>query len=207
MDEDIIIGHKAPSQTIGILGGSFNPVHIGHLMLASYLVQWGYVDKVWLTLSPLNPLKKDSTELIPDVKRLAMLNMAIKGSPNLDVCDIELSLPTPSFTINTLQALSATYPGKHFKLIIGSDNWAVFDRWRDGQKILDNYGVIVYPRPGYKVEKHDDGMDLVAAPTVNISSTFIRKAIAKGRNMEFFLPSGVFKYIQNHKLYSASNDQ
>lgn len=202
MEDDIIIGGTSPSnQTIGILGGSFNPVHIGHLMLASYLVQWGYVDKVWLTLSPRSPLKKDSTELIPDVKRLGMLNTAIKGAADIDVCDIELSLPTPSYTINTLEALASTYPGKKFKLIIGADNWAVFDRWRNGAKILDQFGVIVYPRPGYPVENHVDGMELVNAPTVNISSTFIRKALSKGRNMEYFLPSGVYKYILNHKLY------
>lgn len=199
--EDIIIGGGNPAQTIGILGGSFNPVHIGHMMIASYLVQWGYVDKVWLTLSPRNPLKSESAELIPDLKRLAMLNLAIKGAPGLDVCDIELSLPTPSYTINTLEALKATYPGKRFKLIIGADNWNVFDRWRASQKILDEYGVIVYPRPGYPIERHVDGMELVGVPTVNISSTFIRKALAKGKNVEYFLPQGVYKYIQNHHLY------
>lgn len=204
-EEDIIIGGEAKAQTIGILGGSFNPVHIGHLMLASYLVQWGYVDKVWLTLSPLNPLKKSSTELIADVKRLAMLNTAIKGATKIDVCDIELSLPTPSFTINTLDALSAAYPSNRFKLIIGSDNWAVFDKWRSNAEILDKYGVIVYPRQGYPVTAHADGMELVNAPTVNISSTFIRKAIAKGRNMEYFLPAGVYKYIMNHKLYTSES--
>lgn len=204
-EEDIIIGGEAKTQTIGILGGSFNPVHIGHLMLASYLVQWGYVDKVWLTLSPLNPLKKSSTELIADVKRLAMLNTAIKGATKIDVCDIELSLPTPSFTINTLDALSAAYPSNRFKLIIGSDNWAVFDKWRSNAEILDKYGVIVYPRQGYPVTAHADGMELVNAPTVNISSTFIRKAIAKGRNMEYFLPAGVYKYIMNHKLYTSES--
>lgn len=203
VEDDIIIGEKAQSQTIGVLGGSFNPVHIGHLMLASYLVQWGYVDSVWLTLSPRNPFKADSAELIPDVKRLAMLAMAIKGAPGLDVCDIELSLPTPSYTINTLETLSSLHPEKRFKLIIGSDNWAKFDKWREAQKILDNYGVIVYPRPGYPVDLHADGMDLVQAPTVNISSTFIRKAIAKGKNVDFFLPQGVYKYILNHKLYNS----
>lgn len=200
-NEDIIIGSSSPVQTVGILGGSFNPVHIGHLMIASYLVQWGYVDQVWLTLSPLSPHKKDSTELIPDIKRLAMLNLATKGATDIDVCDIELSLPTPSFTITTLETLSKTYPDKRFKLIIGSDNWAVFNKWRSGETILDRYGVIVYPRPGYPVESHADGMELVNAPTVNISSTFIRKAISKGRDMDYFLPTGVYKYIVNHKLY------
>lgn len=204
MNEDIIIGGSAKTETIGILGGSFNPVHIGHMMIASYLVQWGYVDKVWLTLSPMSPHKKDSLELIPDVKRLAMLNTAIKGASNIDVCDIELSLPTPSYTIKTLETLTANYPGKRFKLVIGSDNWAVFDKWRNCDEILDRYGVIVYPRPGYPIEAHADGMEAVSAPTVNLSSSFIRKAIAKGRDMEYFLPAGVFKYILNHKLYMSN---
>lgn len=202
MENDVIIGQTASPKTIGILGGSFNPVHIGHMMLASFLVEWGYVDAVWLTLSPLNPLKTGSNELIADIKRLAMLNIAIKGASKIDICDIELSLPTPSFTIKTLDALSQAYPSYKFKLVIGSDNWAVFDKWKDGEKILDNYGVIVYPRPGYPVDLHADGMEYVKAPTVNISSTFIRKALAKGRNMDYFLPQGVYKYILNHKLYT-----
>ncbi len=189
-------------QVIGILGGSFNPVHIGHMMLASYLAQWGYVDQVWLTLSPRNPLKNDPSALLPDLKRLTMLNIAMKGSSKLDVCDIELTMPTPSYTVDTLDLLAARFPNKRFKLIIGSDNWAIFDRWKKPQHILDNYGVIVYPRPGYPIpEGHRDGMEAVEAPTVNISSTFIRSAIAKGRDMEYFLPPGVFKYIVEHKLY------
>lgn len=188
-------------QTVGILGGSFNPVHIGHLMLASYLSQWGYVDKVWLTLSPRNPLK-DPGALLADSKRLTMLNIAIKGDPDIDVCDIELSMPTPSYTINTLDLLASRYPDKKFRLIIGSDNWAIFDRWRDYQRIIDEYGVIVYPRPGYPIaDRLVDSMQVVDAPLVDISSTFIRKAIARGRNINHFVPAGVGKYIAEHKLY------
>jgi len=188
-------------KVIGILGGSYNPVHNGHLMLASFLAQWGYVDQVWLMLSPRNPLKSGNN-LLPDIKRLSMLNIALRGAKNLDVCDIELTMPVPSYTINTLDLLASRHPNKRFKLIIGSDNWAIFDKWKDGQRILDDYGVIVYPRPGYPVvERHIDGMEVVDAPTVNISSTFIRNAIAKGRNMEYFLPYGVNKYIIDHKLY------
>lgn len=200
-ESDIIIGSKT-TQIIGILGGSFNPVHIGHMMLASYMAQWGYVDRVWLTLSPRNPLKKNPGELLPDLKRLTMLNIALKGARKLDVCDIELTMPVPSYSIDTLDLLASRYPGKSFKLIIGSDNWVLFDKWREGQRILDDYGVIVYPRPGYPISgTHVDSMEVVDAPTVNISSTFIRAAIAKGRDMEYFLPQGVYKYIIDHKLY------
>lgn len=189
------------TQTIGIFGGSFNPVHIGHMMLASYLTQWGYVDEVWLTLSPLNPLK-DAAELLPDIKRLAMLSIAAKGADAIDICDIELSMPKPSYTIDTLRVLAERYPEYRFKLIIGSDNWQIFDRWRSAQQILDDYGVLVYLRPGYPVDKrHIDGMEVVDAPMAHVSSTFIRQAIAKGRNMNYFLPAGVYKYILDNKLY------
>ncbi|MEZ3578376.1 MAG: nicotinate-nucleotide adenylyltransferase [Muribaculaceae bacterium] len=189
------------TQTIGIFGGSFNPVHIGHMMLASYLTQWGYVDEVWLTLSPLNPLK-DAAELLPDIKRLAMLSIAAKGAEAIDICDIELSMPKPSYTIDTLRVLAERYPEYRFKLIIGSDNWQIFDRWRSAQQILDDFGVLVYLRPGYPVDKrHIDGMEVVDAPMAHVSSTFIRQAIAKGRNMNYFLPAGVYKYILDNKLY------
>ena len=191
-------------ETIGILGGSFNPVHIGHMMLASYLVQWGYVDRVWLTLSPRNPLK-DAEELLPDMKRLAMLSLAAKGADKIDICDIELSMPKPSYTINTLDLLAERYPDKRFKLIIGSDNWRLFDHWRAPKRILEDYGVMVYLRPGYPVEKRAvDGLEVIDAPMAYLSSTFVRQAIAKGRNMNYFLPAGVYKYIMDNKLYQPA---
>lgn len=192
-------------ETIGLLGGSFNPVHVGHMMLASYLVQWKYVDKVWLLLSPRNPLK-DPGDLLPDVKRLAMLSLAAKGAQDIDICDIELTMPRPSYTINTLDLLAERYPDIRFKLVIGSDNWCIFDQWRQAQRILDDYGVIVYPRPGYPVERDDTaGMELVDAPMVHVSSSFIRNAIAKGKNMNYFLPQGVYKYITDNRLYRPND--
>lgn len=188
-------------ETVGILGGSFNPVHIGHMMVASYLVEWGYVDKVWLTLSPLNPLK-EGYELLPDIKRLQMLSIAARGAEKIDICDIELTMPRPSYTINTLDLLAERFPDTRFRLVIGSDNWRIFDQWREPQRILDNYGVLVYLRPGYPV--NDDGtagMEIVHAPMADISSTMVREAIAKGRDMNYFLPAGVYQYIRENKLY------
>ncbi len=188
-------------ETVGILGGSFNPVHIGHMMVASYLVEWGYVDKVWLTLSPLNPLK-EGYELLPDIKRLQMLTIAARGAEKIDICDIELTMPRPSYTINTLDLLAERFPDTRFRLVIGSDNWRIFDQWREPQRILDNYGVLVYLRPGYPV--NDDGtagMEIVHAPMADISSTMVREAIAKGRDMNYFLPAGVYQYIRENKLY------
>ncbi|MDE5827955.1 MAG: nicotinate-nucleotide adenylyltransferase [Duncaniella sp.] len=190
--------------TIGILGGSFNPVHIGHLMLASYLSQFGGLDEVWLTLSPLNPLKVGSDELIPDLTRLKMLEIATGDTRGLNVCDYELAMPKPSYTINTLRYLAKRYPRHSFKLVIGSDNWKIFNQWKDHESILSDFGVIVYPRPGYPVGTiYEDGVDVVNAPTANISSTFLRKAIARGLDMKYFLPPGVFEYIKENKLYGA----
>lgn len=188
-------------ETVGILGGSFNPIHMGHLMLAQYLTQWKYVDKVWLTLSPLNPLK-EATGLIPDMKRLAMITLATKDAIDIETCDIELSMPRPSYTIDTLDLLSKRHKNRRFKLVIGSDNWRIFDKWRDHERILEEYGVIVYPRPGYPIDSvYVDGMEVVEAPTVNISSTFVRDAIVRGKDMRYFLPSSVYKYIRDNRLY------
>ena len=189
--------------TAGILGGSFNPVHNGHIALARQVVEAGLADEVWLTLSPLNPLKAQSDELIDDRQRLEMLRLAVEGIPGLRVCDIELYMPRPSYTINTLTTLARRYPTKKFKLIIGSDNWNIFDRWRESQRILDEFGVIVYLRPGYDVERRNvDGLEVVDAPGINLSSTFVRDAIENGRDMNLFLPQGVYKYITDNNLYT-----
>lgn len=177
------------------------------MMLASFLTQFTSLDAVWLTLSPVNPLKATSTELLPDIERLRMLGIATKGIPGIGVCDIELSMPRPSYTIETLRVLSRRYPRRRFKLIIGSDNWRIFEKWKDYEDILNDYGVIVYPRPGYPVEGtiFDDRVDLVRAPVTDISSTFIRRAIAKGKDMNCFLPPGVYDYIINNSLYGAQH--
>lgn len=186
---------------IGVLGGSFNPVHVGHVMLASYLAQYAGLDQVWLMLSPRNPLK-EADGLADDNHRLAMLQVAAGDCEHIKVCDVELSMPRPSYTINTLDRLKKDYPDKQFNLIIGSDNWQIFDRWRDSDRIIADYGVIVYPRPGYDVVIGDvDGVRFVDAPVVNLSSTFIREGIALGNDMGAFLPKGVNDYILKHKLY------
>lgn len=191
------------TETIGILGGTFNPVHIGHIILATYLRQWNYVDRVWMMLSPLNPLK-NGQDILPDDVRMDMLRIATADTPDIEPCDIELSLPRPSYSIDTLRTLSQRFPDKHFRLIIGSDNALIFDKWRDYRSILDRYDVIVYPRPGYPVDTATlyPQMQAVDAPIVEISSTMIRQAVAAGRNIEPMLPPGVYKYISQHQLYT-----
>lgn len=190
---------------VGLLGGSFNPIHIGHMIVASYVAQYGPVDEVWFVLSPCNPLK-DPSSLAPDRARLEMLRIALRpsGGTRLKVSDIELSLPRPSYTIDTLRTVSEMYPDHRFVWITGSDNLSQLHRWKEWEKITRDFGIIIYPRSGYQVEAPmPEGVTLVEAPQVEISSTFIRDAIAHGKDMAYFLPDGVEAYIHSHDLYTS----
>lgn len=192
------------SRKIGILGGSFNPVHIGHLLLADYLVQFTGLDEVWLMLSPQNPLKVSSAnELIPDAERLRMLSLACSGCNGIKPCDIELAMPRPNYTIDSLSLLGEKHPDCRFRLIVGSDNWNIFNRWRDYESIINRFHPMVYPRPGYTVDvsRIPPHVTIVEAPVFDISSTFIRRAIAQGHDMHMFLPPAVWNYIKTNKLY------
>lgn len=188
---------------IGILGGSFDPVHIGHTALGNFIAQSGLVDEVWLMLSPQNPFKMDC-RLTGDTHRMEMLRIATEGRGNiLRPCDIELTMPRPSYTIHTLRALRGTYPDCSFRLIIGGDNWVKFDRWREHNAILREFGVIIYPREGCDFDSDNipANVTVVDAPKVEVSSTWIRRAIAEGRDVNYFMPAGVYQYIKEHNLY------
>ena len=192
---------------IGIYSGSFNPVHEGHIALCDYLVLEGVVDEVWLIRSPLNPLKANTANtLAPDEDRQKMLELAIEGHRGLKVCCIEDTLPKPNYTINTLQALQKLFPGEEFHLIVGMDNWLIFDRWRAYDTILNDFHLIVYPRPGYKEETIEALQNLtshvriVDAPKYDISSTEIREAIAKGEETKL-MNAKVLEYIKEKSLY------
>lgn len=194
---------QVPVRQIGIFGGSFNPVHCGHMMVASYLASWAGLDEVWLTLTPQNPLKKD-LHGASDLQRLHMLKVAAEGSEGLRVCDEELSLPRPTYTITTLRHLSAKYPGYRFHLIIGADNWAIFHKWREAEEIISRFGVIVYPRPGFSISTDNlpAGVRVADAPICSLSSTFIRNSIASGHSVEHMVPSQVLDYIKEKHLYT-----
>lgn len=188
-------------KVIGIFGGSFNPVHNGHIMLAQYLAQHTRLDEVWLTLSPQNPLKA-SKSLLDDNHRLEMLRLATEGVESVSVCDIELTMPRPSYTINTLDELSRRYPDYRFMLVIGGDNWNIIDRWKDYQRIIDEYGVVVYPRPGYEISATDNpNVTIISAPLADVSSTQIRQAIASGAHTSHLIHPQVAEYINKHNLY------
>lgn len=188
---------------VGIFPGSFNPIHVGHLVLANYMREFTSLDEVWFVVSPQNPLKKLGS-LIDDDIRLHMTQLALTDFENLSVSDIEFSLPRPSYTFNTLEKLSATYPEKEFTLLIGSDNWTTFHKWKDNKLLLEEYSIIIYPRLGNNVtlsESIPKSVQLVDAPVIEISSTFIRESIKNGKNIRAFLPAKVYDFIQEKGLY------
>ena len=187
---------------IGIYSGSFNPIHHGHVMLANYLVEFSDLDELWFVVTPQNPLKQKE-DLLDDDERLKMVQLALDGDPRFVVSDIEMHLPTPSYTINTLTALSEQHPDCEFVFICGMDSLQNFKNWRAYQKILDNYELLVFPREGY------DGGDLINYPSVNVlktpiievSSTFIRNCVKEGRDVRHFMPEKAFQYMQEHHFY------
>lgn len=197
---------------VGIFGGSFDPIHNGHIRLAEYVLANTDLDEVWLMVSPLNPLKPQGY-VATDEQRLDMARLAVEGIPGVKVSDFEFSLPIPSYTYNTLVRLKEAYPDIDFTLIIGGDNWAHFDRWRNPQEILDEFGVIVYPRPGEEIPLSLNSSHLTLltdAPEMPVSSTQLRELIGThGSCLDVpsivgLLPEKVLDYIDRNNLYSAS---
>lgn len=188
---------------IGIFSGSFNPVHNGHIILASYLSEFTYLDEVWLVVTPQNPLKSSSI-LIEDNVRLEMVKIAVEGYDRLTVSDVEFNMPRPSYTIDTLTQLSKENQNVNFTLIIGADNWTLFNRWKSSDKIINGYKILVYPRLGAELvipDKYRHSVQSVDAPVIEISSTFIRNSIKEGKNIRAFIPEKVYEYILDNRLY------
>ena len=165
---------------IALLGGSFNPPHYGHVGLGDYIIEQCLADEVWYMVTPHNPLKKQS-DLLPEDQRLRLVEQAIQGHPRLHACDFEFALPRPSYTMQTLDALRVAYPAHTFLLLIGADNWARFAKWRDHQRILAEYEILVYPRTGTTIDPASlpPNVRLLNAPIHPISSTELRQAAEK----------------------------
>ena len=187
---------------IGLFFGSFNPVHVGHMVLANYMLSFTDLDQVWLVVSPHNPLKNKS-QLLNQNDRLHLVNLAINDHTKIRSSAIEFNLPQPSYTINTLTHLREKYPNYSFSLIMGQDNLQSFAKWKNYEEILKRYHIYVYPRPNAVASEFDNHphVHLTIAPLMEISSTFIRNAIKENKDVRFFMPEKVWQEVYELRYY------
>jgi nicotinate-nucleotide adenylyltransferase len=186
----------------GLFFGSFNPIHIGHLAIANYVVEYTDIEQVWFVVSPQNPLKK-RTSLLADYHRISLVREAIKDDKRFLACDIEFNLPKPSYTIDTLAYLKEKYPERKFVLIMGADGLQSFNKWKNYEEIINNYSRYIYPRPGIEISTLENIKNciFIKAPLIEISSTLIRNGIREGKDMHHFLNERVYKYIRDMHFY------
>lgn len=189
-------------QKIGLFFGSFNPIHTGHLIIANYMANHTDLSEVWLVVSPHNPLKKKDS-LLNMYDRLEMVNLALEDADNIRSNDIEFRLPKPSYTIDTLIHLQERYPNRNFVLIMGSDNLVTLKKWKNYEIILRDFEIYVYPRPGFDSTEWNSHpkITITDTPLMEISSTFIRNAIKKQKNVRYFLPNKVLDFIEKKGIY------
>jgi nicotinate-nucleotide adenylyltransferase len=187
---------------VGLFFGSFNPVHIGHLVLANYFIEYTDLEQIWFVVTPHNPLKPKAS-LLNDYKRLELVQLAVEDFPKFKVSKIEFDLPQPNYTIHTLAHLKEKYPDYAFVLMMGEDNLDGLEKWKNYEVILDQYEIYVYPRPKVSTQKDKDHphVKMVDAPMIEISSTFIRESIKNKKDIRFFLPEKVWKLIDDYHLY------
>jgi nicotinate-nucleotide adenylyltransferase len=190
---------------VGLFFGSFNPIHIGHLILANYILENSDMNEVWFVVSPQNPFK-DKKTLLNDHNRLDMVELALKNYPNIKASNVEFSLPKPSYTIDTLVYLNEKYPKYSFSLIMGEDNLKSLHKWKNADYLIKNYHIIVYPRipedeakvPEY--QQHEN-ISLIKAPIIELSATEIRNMIKENKNVRPMLPPEVFEYLDGSSFY------
>lgn len=186
----------------GLFFGSFNPVHVGHLIIANYMATQTDLQEVWMVVSPQNPLKPKNT-LAKDQDRLHLVRISIEDNPKLRASDIEFGLPKPSFTIDTLTYLREKYPKREFVLIMGGDNIATLHKWKNYEVILANYNIYVYKRPSYDVGEFatHPSVRFFDAPLLDISATYIREAIKNKQSIRYLVHDNVFEYLEASKMY------
>lgn len=187
---------------IGLYFGSFNPVHVGHLIIANYVLEHTPLDKIWFVVSPQNPLKPSHT-LLNEFDRFHLVELAIADNPGFRASNVEFHLPKPSYTVNTLAYLSEKFPLEQFTVIIGSDSYQNIPRWKNAEVLLENYPIIVYERPGFPVGETPlpVGVTRLRAPMLDISSTFIREQIRSGKSIKYLVTPEVEAYVQANGYY------
>lgn len=185
----------------GLYFGSFNPIHIGHLAIANYMVEFTDLQQVWFVISPLNPLKSKSG-MLEDYHRYEMVYRAIGNDMRFVASNIEFGMPKPSYTIDTLTYLKEKYPNHEFSLIMGADNLVTIEKWKNYEEILKNYRLLVYPRPGYEIkERKDCRIEKVEAPLMEISASFLRQAVKDKKDIRYYMPAGAWEYMDEMNFY------
>ncbi len=187
---------------IGLLFGSFNPVHIGHLIIAQHIANF-YTDEVWFVVSPQNPLK-NSDSLLNVNNRMQLVKAAIKTNKKFRICELEISLQIPSYTIDTLEVLDIKYPKYEFYLIMGSDNFISISNWKSSERLLKDYKIVIYQRPEFSLNPQNltsANILTAKAPLINISATEIRKLISAKKSIQYLVPQSVISLIEENQFY------
>lgn len=189
---------------IGLFFGSFNPIHIGHLIIANYLAQHTDLERIWMVVTPHNPLKERKT-LANDYDRLHLVNLAVEDAPLLEASNIEFALPKPSYTIDTLTYLQEAHPTYEFVLLMGGDNLGSLHKWKNHEVLLRDYHIYVYGRPGYDLGRYQnhEHVHLVQAPLMEISSSVVRKLLREGKSIRYWVPDVVREEIERSGLYQS----
>jgi len=198
-----ILSTKPVRLKVGLYFGSYNPIHIGHLAIANYIVEYNDIEQLWFVVSPQNPHKKKEN-LLADYHRLELVERAFEGDDRFRASNIEFNLPKPSYTVDTLAYLHERYPDYSFVILMGSDNLENFHKWKNYEVILENYGIIVYPRQGFdksKIQNHKNITVAEGAPLMEISSTFIRNAVKEGKDVRHFMPPKAWKYLEEMNFF------
>jgi len=187
---------------VGLFFGTFNPVHIGHMVIVGYMTEFTDLEQVWFIVTPHNPMKLKQT-LLQDYHRLALVREAIADNRKLKASNVEFSLPKPSYTIDTLTYMTEKFSGQEFALILGADNLETFHQWKNYERIIENHSIYVYPRLGFTggaLATHPK-VEMTEAPLMEISSSFIRESIKNKKDVRYMIPDSVFKYIEEMHFY------
>lgn len=192
---------------VGLYFGSFNPIHIGHLIIANHILNETDLQKVWFVLSPQNPFKHSAT-LLNEFDRLHLVQKAVEGDDRLKASDIEFSLPKPSYTSHTLAYLKEKHPAYEFSIIMGSDSFQNLGKWKNAEAIINHYPILVYERPGFPVENTlGASVQVMNAPLLEISATHIREAIQQGKSIKYLVPETVEREIMTNRFFKKTQSK